>query len=368
MRFTELATGCETARTPWATIGEDPSKFFDSSSLPEGFKFQDPSRMGLTIKDLLNHLRTRQESLGVNAFHFHHVLHNSKLEATAYPETAQKIIRGKMELGDINTADECMNTDTPPPHTIQAVSKSNIKMDLDLVQAMDIDMKTDQIQMIHPSFQMPSTSPWTFDSNSLPSNQHMQPPLSMPVPMFPGHFPSPWSQIPGSMPGSAAMAVSNPAPHADQHYSPLATYPFPFNHQHYMQHWGQLPPESKPANSSTGIDQCCPKSDPVFSHIESHLLPSGAPVFAHMPGPFNGTNPWSSQVPVRGSGVPSPIATSKSTAPSPTKRGATNQSPTKKTPKKLTKKDGTTPTSTPGRSSRTRKPTQKLLESQDIGI
>jgi len=52
----ELATGCESARTPWSLIGEDPSKFFDISCIPPGFKFQDPSRMGINVKALLSHL------------------------------------------------------------------------------------------------------------------------------------------------------------------------------------------------------------------------------------------------------------------------------------------------------------------------
>lgn len=83
--FAELATGCENARTPWAVIGEDPAKFFDPSCIPSGFKFQDPSRMGITVKLLLSHLRARQETLGVDAFQFHHVLRNNKIETAEYP-------------------------------------------------------------------------------------------------------------------------------------------------------------------------------------------------------------------------------------------------------------------------------------------
>jgi len=68
-------------------IGEDPATFFDPSCIPSGFKFQDPSRMGITVKLLLTHLRTRQETLGVDAFQFHHVLRHNKLEPAEYPNS-----------------------------------------------------------------------------------------------------------------------------------------------------------------------------------------------------------------------------------------------------------------------------------------
>ena len=83
--FLELATGCENARTPWAVIGDDPSKFFDPACIPSGFKFQDPSRMGIVVKDLLKHLCARQETHGVDAFVFHHILRNNVMEKAEYP-------------------------------------------------------------------------------------------------------------------------------------------------------------------------------------------------------------------------------------------------------------------------------------------
>ena len=72
-------------------IGEDPGKFFDPSCIPSGFKFQDPSRMGITVKLLLSHLRARQEMLGVDAFQFHHVLQNNKVELAEYPSDTQDL-------------------------------------------------------------------------------------------------------------------------------------------------------------------------------------------------------------------------------------------------------------------------------------
>lgn len=41
--------------------------------------------MGITVKLLLSHLRARQETLGVDAFQFHHVLRNNKIETAEYP-------------------------------------------------------------------------------------------------------------------------------------------------------------------------------------------------------------------------------------------------------------------------------------------
>ena len=85
----ELATGSDSAHTPWAHIGDDPSKFFDNACLPTGFKFQDPSRMGVQVKSLLSHLRQRQEELGVKAFQFTHVLKNNGMEPAEYPPAAR---------------------------------------------------------------------------------------------------------------------------------------------------------------------------------------------------------------------------------------------------------------------------------------
>jgi hypothetical protein len=87
-----MATGCESGHTPWATIGKDPSQFFDLACVPPGFVFQDPSRMGLTVKGLLTHLRERQKEHGVRAFYFHHILRNNQLEPAEYPDPAQAAI------------------------------------------------------------------------------------------------------------------------------------------------------------------------------------------------------------------------------------------------------------------------------------
>jgi hypothetical protein len=88
-----MATGDKSAHTPWQTIGQEASKFMDLDCIPTGFFLQDPSRMGKTVKDLIKHLRERQEHLGVNAFHFTSILGNhEEIEPSKYPLEAQKVI------------------------------------------------------------------------------------------------------------------------------------------------------------------------------------------------------------------------------------------------------------------------------------
>lgn len=88
----------DTSRTPWAKIAEDPTRFFDSDCYPVGFRFEDPSRMGKTVKDLLKHLRQRQEELGVNAFRFDNYLKDKKFYPAQYPDHAQSAINAGAEV------------------------------------------------------------------------------------------------------------------------------------------------------------------------------------------------------------------------------------------------------------------------------
>jgi len=88
-----MATGDKSAHTPWQSMGQEPSKFMDLNCIPTGFVLQDPSRMGKTVKELIKHLRERQEHLGVNAFHFKSILGNhDRVEPSKYPLEAQKVI------------------------------------------------------------------------------------------------------------------------------------------------------------------------------------------------------------------------------------------------------------------------------------
>ena len=59
--------------------------------------------MGKKVKSLLNHLRTRQETLGVNAFSFRNVWKEKKFHMSQYPDLAKQAIAagaGVMEWGE----------------------------------------------------------------------------------------------------------------------------------------------------------------------------------------------------------------------------------------------------------------------------
>ena len=88
-----MATGDKSAHTPWQSIGQEPSKFLSLDCIPTGFVLQDPSRMGKSVKELIKHLRERQEHLGVNAFQFKSILGNhDQVEPSKYSLEAQKVI------------------------------------------------------------------------------------------------------------------------------------------------------------------------------------------------------------------------------------------------------------------------------------
>ena len=132
-----MATGLDTSHTPWAQIGNDPSKFFDEACIPDGFKFQDPSRMGLSVKVILDHLRKRQDELGVNAFHFHHILSNQKLEDAAYPPQALRVIKsgnGKDWPAESNTS-EGQGNEEETDHPVKRRKISKKKPDTRLAGA-----------------------------------------------------------------------------------------------------------------------------------------------------------------------------------------------------------------------------------------
>lgn len=93
-----MASMDKNARTPWAKIAEDPTKFFDADTYPYGFKFEDPSRMGKSVMDLLNHLRERQTTYGVNAFHFKRYFKNKLFYTAQYPEPAKKAIEAGIDV------------------------------------------------------------------------------------------------------------------------------------------------------------------------------------------------------------------------------------------------------------------------------
>ena len=112
-----MASGDVDAKTPWAKIREDPTLFFDPDMYPDGFKFEDPSRMGKNVKTLLKHLRERQRIFGVNAFRFTKVWQNKTFQEAEYPEDARMAITPGEAVMDwpIPSVDPSSQVVTPEP-------------------------------------------------------------------------------------------------------------------------------------------------------------------------------------------------------------------------------------------------------------
>jgi hypothetical protein len=324
----ELASRSESARTPWATIGEAPEQFFDLACLPDGFKFQDPSRMGVRIKTLLLHLRERQEQLGVRAFHFHHVLRNNTLEPASYPDSAQSVLDSEDQMDQANV----MQVATAKTETTAMVPSPIPPM---------------EEKSHNPVKPLPSAI----------ANERCAPEQHSTSVAPPG-----WSQLPGPnycQPYFMSATNSNPMP-ADPRF------PIMYN-PHFMPQWGGQPgwgpPPVPPAEQLLRIAEHSghgfhaptgaagpempvpPTFRPPSKFIDPHPIPTGDPPYTYIypPVPFDQR----------------PIDPSVTT---PTKK-----SPSKKTPRKTPgkRKRGEaedTPSKTPTRASnRTRTP-KKMFE------
>lgn len=127
--------------------------------------------MGLSVKDLLNHLRKRQEEVGVKAFHFHHILRNHKLEPAEYPPEAVEVIedRGKNQVEtvqDDSTAQQITVKPTPKPKSpVKSTPKkkpsakstpSQIKQTENVVDISTSDTKTNKEDMKGGNLQKPA--------------------------------------------------------------------------------------------------------------------------------------------------------------------------------------------------------------------
>jgi hypothetical protein len=346
----ELAMGSESARTPWATIGENPAKFFDPSCLPDGFKFQDPSRMGLSVKALLNHLRERQKDLGVKAFYFCNVLHNNKVEPANYPDQCQTILDDPTGgMVDSNA---------------MAVDGKNKRPE----RAVGSPVKTSEAK-VKVAADSPGPSQFTFEAvkdaikestnGSLPSPLNDDLPTSVIHPNVPGFY-HPWPMGPhpmlppaGLQPTSHSMGPT----HGHPYHQP---YPVPYDPQ-YMAYWNrQMGDMSYPPAAAAGHSNNRPYGlDPTLNDMDPHLLPPGAPVFSHIPPSFQpnmynpagppmtvpGMPPFDTKIPVQGPST-----------------GPAKASP-KKTPNKRKRTPDDTEPNTPSRSGRRRKPSQKVLDS-----
>ena len=121
--FSGLATGTTAAHPPWEKFKRHPEQFFRPEFLPPNFILQDPSRMGKLVKVLIDYIWKWQETLGVNAFHFHHIFQNNKMEEAYYGDEAKIIIAGNgMPLVKVEMEAEILVEDIP--------QKAEVEMDM----------------------------------------------------------------------------------------------------------------------------------------------------------------------------------------------------------------------------------------------
>lgn len=292
----ELATGCDSARTPWAVIGEDPSDFFDIACLPVGFKFQDPSRMGMNVKVLLNHLRGRQVEHGVNAFHFHHVLLGNKVEPAEYSDEAKRIIEGNSLPIDTDNLDPPKATPQSSPCKSPAKKRkgkkrNNAELDPNKLDALPSIVLPPTpapmaIKMVSAQSAQPPRAP------EPPHPPHVWPPNVLPMPMpFPPGPPSDKSlQLPhtphASQPNLFPMPMPfPPGPPSVPSQLPFLPYGFPYNHQ-YLSFLLQQQSGGEDVKPQVGDGyHSWPLPPATFSqqNIDPQLLPQGEPVFSFPP-------------------------------------------------------------------------------------
>jgi hypothetical protein len=363
MNGQELASGNDNSRTPWATIGENPYQFFDRSFVPDGFRIQDPSRMGANVKILLGHLRERQEELGVNAFHFHHILRNNKIEPAEYPPSAQVVIDAgpgakNWPLGD-GDKDTSSDVATPEKTSVKkslpkksSTKKSAKKRTAEEMSTEEKDVKVAEAESFGdgemssaqrlPFGSVPPTETNPPDTNS----QSAIPNFQMSMQYYPQYQQNPWTQFPAGFPMPNSQPPESMNTSAVQPHPSMPPYPFTFNPHYYG--WNQQRPD---IFSSRGpADNCQPqlKSDPTFGNIDPLLLPPGQPIFGDISRIHQVGKKASSTKP-------------KKTVPEVTFQPPTwTPTPVKKTPQKKRPIEVT-----PSRSQRPRKPSRRVLDSLD---
>lgn len=337
-------------------IGQDPSKFFDVSCLPSGFKLQDPSRLGMSVKLLLNHLRERQEQLGVNAFCFQNILRNSKLVPAEYPsnpvnetdnQTAEAAEDQKADPTTGSALELASTSQTPSPSKSPRKKSTKRKhTEVDLLESAST-MSSAAAAPINIS--IPSYGASSFLHSTAPQ-------------VLPNIASSSTQTTAGDTSTIPSLPVPSPAqPPELPHFNPFFQYGYPY-HPHF-------PPYPMPQNNS--IPQISdfnapPSGDPFRNvngnnpftnlHIDPALLPSQYPPFALPPLPLPSPPlPMVTGLPVAGH-LKDEINDISSTTTTPSRKG-------KRTPKrKRTSFDAQEDIVTPSRSGRRRKLTQKVLD------
>jgi hypothetical protein len=362
--------------------------------------------MGANVKKLLGHLRERQEILGVNAFHFHHVLQNNKLELAEYPATAKVVIDAGSGAKDWplghpdEVPGEITDVGTSPAKKVDlkmsAVGKAAIKKSARKRSATEMLSEVESVDK--EDFKLSKREP---DSNTQSSAADSPPDLAnyirTEVQHHPQHqipigyqssngyqisdalntsapetnpqLPNPYAFQPAALISTAGPShppMSYPyAFHPDafnippgQSHMPIPPFPFqyPFNHPYFPwnQSSGFFPP------SADGLQPNL-KPEPTFDNIDPSSIPQGPPIFGDVSHIIKGRikdmtpqPPNTTQV-INGANI-------FIQPPSSTPKNSPSKSPSKKTPKKGT----TMGVDTPSRPNRSRKPSRKLLESKAV--
>jgi hypothetical protein len=295
-----LATGKTSARPPWKAIGENPTQFFDLVCIPEGFVFQDPSRMGQSVKVLIDHLRKREDEFGVNAFKFNQiqVCGVPDLQSAQYPPEAQEVIAAGSAVknwpraADIMIGQSLVRIDENP--------ETSIDNDVDMacesrteeptIQVTDVLMTPPETAMIDPPLIQQDTYAGTSNKNgdsigevavdmhAVPSQEPMARPSVIPedtLTMVPEFMGDPLSKTlkdcPNNPPEPNKLARDEKTPSAVPQFnfnSPGVGHSIPMQ---FPQHQGGMP-----YYFPTSQDM---RSHPGMPHMVNNM---GHPFMAHM--------------------------------------------------------------------------------------
>jgi hypothetical protein len=276
--------------------------------------------MGINVKALLNLLRERQDTLGINAFRFHHVLRNNKLEDAEYPDECKAAMSSDGFPGEKSEDPSLVMTDivTSPAKPMEANTsvKGNKAKGKKKAAPNDSGDGISASRIVGTNDQGSSATP-------CPDVVAMQVANSN-------------STIPISGPSTLPIPP---------HFFPYQPHLLAYLSQHQM----SIDANAFGAQFSHGI----PNSVPL-SHIDPQLLPPGPPTFftnhAHPQPPhdFYASKPCPNFRQQDQSADPSPLP-SKQSSPS-------------KTPKRKRSRGAIADEDTPSRSGRKRKPSQKILD------
>lgn len=321
------------------------------------------------MKSLLSHLRARQEELGVNAFKFHHVLRNNKLESAEYPEDARVAMEGTvLPDGTGGQIGAELVSEAKTSKTVKSGSRSPVKTP----RGKKVKKGKDQLHTIPPTPKCESISaipleedkPATLDgiANQLPSpcrtTSHTVATPSFPLNTGPVTSPvlplrDPTAFLPAIDFSGFPKIESNPMPPVILQNDSFVAHPPAIPVQQLMaymlQHMRdtQTPPNGIGYHLETGAP-AVPKSV-----IDPQLLPKGPP-------PFSNVFPRHQSAKETENGI------DKTGFPFVPPTDGANSESYRRTPKRKLSQGQQDADLTPSRSHRKRRPTQKLKDSMEM--